>query len=273
MKLSRIFIIFIITCGVTTVTYIYHICFNYYSYAKDNTSVYNKDRLSDDTLRIVMIGDSWVAYHHAAGHDSALAELLGRCTNRPTIIRASGMVGAKTKTIYKLMYDSISSAATRNILKKSPDYCIISSGINDAVAKMGTKNYSYHYMLILKQLLVNHIKPIIIDMPDVGYQSVYQRESFFTQFRHRLSCMFNGTDMWSFNDYRNSLIKNIQDSNYTHRVIYINAKEWNPQGHKDSRNLYMPDDIHLNANGYTLLDSCIATHICMDIESSKHDSQ
>ena len=114
--------------------------------------------------------------------------------------------------------------------------------------------------------IANHIKPIVIDMPDVSYKSVYQRESFLSQFRHWLSSKINGTNMWSFDDYRNSLIKSIEDSDYTQKIIYIDANEWNSQGFQDPRNLYMEDNIHLNFKGYTLLDSCIARHICMDIQ-------
>ena len=266
MRRKNISIFFIISCIIAFFIYISSLCYKYYSYAKDNTYVYEQQKQINDTIKVVMIGDSWAAYHHTAGHDSLLAKMIGQYSQRPTTVISSGMVGAKTKTIYELMSDSISPAGTRSLLHQKPDYCIISAGINDAVAKIGAENYCYHYMLILKQLLANHIKPIVIDMPDVGYQSVYQRESYFSQFRHWLSCKLNETDMWSFDDYRNSLIKSIEDSNYTQKIIYIDANEWNSQGFQDPRNLYMEDNIHLNFKGYTLLDSCIARHICMDIQ-------
>ena len=264
MSRKKILTIFMIGCLIAFSIHISSLCYKYYSYAKDNTYVYKEHKQIDDAIKVVMIGDSWAAYHHAAGHDSLLALMIGKYSCRHITVNASGMVGAKTKRIYELMFDSISPAGTRSLLHQKPDYCIISAGINDAVAKIGAENYCYHYMLILKQLLANHIKPIVIDMPDVGYQSVYQRESYFSQFRHWLSCKLNDTDMWSFDDYRNSLAQSIKKSSYTQKIIYIDAKEWNPLGFQDPQNLYLEDNIHLNFKGYTLLDSCIAKHICMD---------
>lgn len=266
MSRKKILTIFMTGCLIAFSIHISSLCYKYYSYAKDNTYVYKEHKQIDDAIKVVMIGDSWAAYHHAAGHDSLLALMIGKYSCRHITVNASGMVGAKTKRIYELMSDSISPTGTRSLLHQKPDYCIISAGINDAVAKIGIENYCYHYILIIKQLLANHIKPIVIDMPDVGYKSVYQRESFLAQFRHWLSCKINGTNMWSFEDYRNSLIKSIEESNYTQKIIYISANEWNTQGFQDPRNLYMEDDIHLNFKGYTLLDSCIARHICMDIQ-------
>ncbi len=237
--------------------------YEYYSWEKERTTDYTgKKPLSDDTLRVIMIGDSWAAYHQP--HDTLLARMLQDKTHKPVSVKSSGMVGAKTKAIYELMFDSISPVGTRTLIKNHPDYCIISAGINDAVAKMGPENYVHHYSLILKQLIANNITPICIDMPDVDYKAVFMREALTMRIRHRLANMIIGTSPWSFEEYRDAL-KDKLSHNEFECVIYIDAKSWNKDGHKDSRHLYLPDKIHLNAKGYTLLDSAIVNAIEKDM--------
>jgi len=255
----------ILVCITSVVIYITNTLHHYYSFAEENTISYHSHRQSNDTVKIIMIGDSWAAYHNQAGNDTILKNILGKAINKPVDVIASGMIGAKTKTIYKLMFDSISNRGTKKMLQKTPHYCIISAGINDAVAKMGPSNYTYHYDLIVKQLLTNNIIPIIIDMPDVDYKSVYQRETFFAKTRHRISCFLNNTDMWSFDKYRESLQNDITNKGNNKKVIFINAQDWNPKGFKDPRKLYQQDHIHLNQEGYHLLDSCIAAYIARDL--------
>jgi transposase len=52
--------------------------------------------------------------------------------------------------------------------------------------------------------------------------------------------------------------KGIKDS-----VLYIAAKQWNPGGSVDST-MFLEDRLHMNLNGYHLLDSCIASEIIRD---------
>ena len=99
---------------------------------------------------------------------------------------SKGTVGAKTKFIYKEMHTDTPSG-TKELIELSPDYAIVSAGINDAVAKMGAENYCHHYNLIIKTLFSAGIKPIIIDMPQVDYKAVYQRESTTAKIRHHIS--------------------------------------------------------------------------------------
>ena len=234
--------------------------FDYYSLAEERYTIYHTNRIiEDDTIRVIMIGDSWAAYHH--DNDTILATMLQEKLHKPVHVISSGMVGAKTKAIYELMFDSISPIGTLDIIKRHPDYCIISAGINDAVAKMGAKNYCYHYGLIIKTLISSGVTPIIIDMPNVGFYSVYKREPFFIKIRHRISSLINRTDMWNFEEYRNAIDTYIKENRLTNQIIYIAADSWNQQGFKDIRQLYLTDDIHLNRKGYFLLDSCIAERI------------
>ena len=235
----------------------------YYSWVEERSTNYHTSwKKTNDTLRTIIIGDSWAAYHHE--NDPILTTMLQERIHKPVHVVSSGMVGAKTKTVYELMFDSISSKGTKKLLSSNPDYCVIFAGINDAVAKMGVQNYCYHYSLIIRYLLSVDITPIILDVPNVDYETVYQRESITSNIRHHISSWFTNAPMWSFEEYRKALQTIINQGKYSNQIIYISSTEWNPKGFEDSRALYLEDHIHLNNRGYYLLDSCIATHISHD---------
>lgn len=223
----------------------------------------------NDTLIVIFIGDSWASYH--SKYDQQLKRCLESRFNKPTIVTSRGSVGAKTKFIYTAMHED-SPTGTKDLIKLSPDFAIVSAGINDAVAKMGTENYCYHYNLIIKELLSAGIKPIIIDMPQVDYKAIYLRESVIAHIRHYISSWYTGAPLWSFDDYRTALQSLLNRNGLRKQIIYIPASEWNPEGYKDSRMLYKDDHVHLNEKGYLLLDSCITSYIYHDIKST-HDSQ
>ena len=161
---------------------------------------------------------------------------------------------------------------TKELIKLSPNYAIVSAGINDAVAKMGTEYYCHHYNLIIKELLSAGIKPIILDMPQVDYKAIYKRETMLAKIRHHISSWLTGAPLWTFDNYRAALQSLINQEIIKKHLIFIPAYEWNPEGYKDSRHLYIEDHVHLNEKGYFLLDSCITSKIYNDIMSN-HDSQ
>ena len=235
--------------------------YDYYSWAEERPTNYHTSRTQpDDTLKVIMIGDSWAAYHH--NNDSILASMLQEKLHKPVSVISSGKVGAKTKSIYELMFDSISPIGTHRLIKRRPKYCIISAGINDAVAKMGPRNYCHHYCLIIRHLLSAGIKPIVLDMPNVDYKDVYKRESIIANIRHQITKWLTNAPMWSFEDYRKELEYKINQEGLQTNIIFISSMKWNPSGYKDTRNLYLKDHIHLDRKGYHVLDSCIASYIC-----------
>lgn len=233
--------------------------YNYYSWADDRTTIYPNIRiLPDDTIRIIIIGDSWAAYHHK--NDTILGAMLQKKLHKPVSVVSSGMVGAKTKAIYELLFDTISANGTQRLIASHPNYCIIFAGINDAIAKMGVDNYLHHYSLILKQLCSNIIKPVIVDIPNVDYYNAYKREPVFMRIRHRLSSVIWETSMWNYDEYKNALVNYLSDNQLSNQTIYVRNR-WNKDGYKDERQLYLLDNIHLNSKGYWLLDSIIAEEI------------
>lgn len=271
MKKRKVIFVFIFICCIISLLWGSKKINDYYSWADEKTTTFPPDRIqSNDTLRVIMIGDSWAAFHH--NNDTILSTLLQNKLRKPISVISSGMVGAKTKTIYELMFDTISSCGTQKLLKQHPDYCIISTGINDAIAKLGVQNYCFHYDLIINNLLSLGITPIVIDMPDVDYKAVYQKESIIANIRHKISSWITNSPMWTFDNYRKALYANISKEGLKYHIIYVPSTEWNPKGYEDPRIIYLEDHIHLNQKGYYLLDSCLASYIQHDYMLI-HDSQ
>ena len=150
-----------------------------------------------------------------------------------------------------------------------PKYCVVSAGINDAVAKLGKEYYVHHYMLILQQLLELGIKPVVLEMPEVNYRAVAGRESWTMRIRHILSSLMTGSELYGFDSYKVALVQTIKKVDMRGRIIYISADSWNAAGYQDKRGLYLSDEIHLNAKGYEVLDSCIASEILKDIKKKQ----
>jgi lysophospholipase L1-like esterase len=265
-KYSKITISLVIFAGFLSICYKLA---NYYSFAEEK-EIEHKRKPASDTLKIIVIGDSWATYH--SDYDMQLKSFLETKLKKNVTVFSKGAVGAKTKAIYANMYNSISYGGTKEMIDLSPDYAIISAGINDAIAKMGTQNYCHHYKLIINNLLSAEIKPIIIDMPQVDYKAVYKRENIIKKIRHQFSGWLTNAPLWSFDTYRKELMLMISQDVLRNQIIFIPSSEWNPKGYADPRQLYLEDHIHLNEKGYYLLDSCIASHIFSDIQLT-HDFQ
>lgn len=264
IKRNVISIVFILL--LVSIIYIGPLLRDYYSFAEEIVSSPNNTPLNSDTISIIFIGDSWASYH--SHYDRQLESSVESRLNKPTKVISKGTVGAKTKTIYNKMHD-YSPSGTKELIELSPDYAIVSAGINDAVAKMGTENYCHHYSLIIKELISAGIKPIIIDMPQVDYRAVYQRESLTAQIRHHISSWLTEAPFWSFDEYRIALHSIITQKELKAQLIYVPASEWNPDGYADKRMLYKEDHVHLNDKGYSILDSCITSYIYQDYKTTR----
>ena len=234
----------------------------YYRLAKSQGLIMDSiGNFPSDTLKIAFIGDSWAAYHYP--HDSMLCYMFSRkgylCS-----VTSKGNVGAKSKEIYHRMYST-----TKSVLMGRPKYCVVSAGINDAVAKLGKEYYVHHYMLILLQLLELGIRPVVLEMPEVNYCAIAGREPWPMRLHHILSSLMTGSELYGFDSYKAALVQAIKKADMQSRIIYISADSWNAAGYQDKRGLYLSDEIHLNAKGYEVLDSCIASEILKDIKKEQ----
>lgn len=227
----------------------------YYRAAEPQPAFPTHERAADDTLRVLFTGDSWAAYH--SDHDTTLARMITEQTGMTCRVTSAGNVGAKSREVYERLFGS-----NREHVASRPDVCIVSAGINDAVAKMGARYYAANYSAIIRLLLDLQITPVVIDMPDVDYRAVYAREGLVARGRHRLSALITGADMFSFSEYRSELRTAIDQNAWADSIIYICSRAWMPDIDSQQRNnMMLPDAIHMTRQGYLRLDSCIAVEI------------
>lgn len=230
---------------------------------------YSIPHFQDDVLRVLMIGDSWAGIHSELQMDTFLRSKLEQKVLRPVSVVSKGKGGEKSKGIYQLLFQT-DGYGIRNLFLAGADYCIISAGINDAVANLGTKQFCVHYRMILDFLLANSIRPVIIEIPDVDIWNIYgdkpRRDLLIDYVRSTMTCC----GMYNYHEYREALRTMLMEEHLMERVIYVPMKDWNGDGAKLNPSLFMADKIHLNREGYEKLDACIATAIAHDLQKSQN---
>ena len=229
---------------------------------------YNIPHHQDDTLRIVMIGDSWADLHSWIKMDSFLCTKLKEELNRPVSVVSKGKGGEKSRGIYKLIFQT-EGDGTKELFLAGVDYCIISAGINDAAANLGTEQFCAHYRMILDFLLANRIHPVIIEAPDVDIMSLYGSKNKKDLLVDFLRSLMTHCRMYNYHEYRDALHKMLQDEQLMNHVLYVPMNEWNGNGVEINQDLFLSDKIHLNKKGYERLDMSIASSIARDLQPSQ----
>lgn len=250
--------------------------FKYYQYRWRNLWVFENERKpylamchDDDTIRVAMIGDSWAGMHASNKMDSILKLKISSQTGQPVIMTSKGKGGEKSREIYQLLFDENDKYGTKEIIASGLDYCIISAGINDASANLGPHLYCYHMRLIIKFLLFNKIRPVLVEVPDVNVWKVHGRKPLKDLASDYLRSIMTHCKMYQMAEYRDSLRVMLITENLMDSVTYIHADEWNGNDTAINQELFLNDQIHLNKKGYELLDSCIAKEITSDILSKR----
>ena len=248
--------------------------FIYYQYRWRHLWVFENERMpysvmyhEDDTIRVAMIGDSWAALHLSNKMDSFLQCRLSNQIGIPIKMTSKGKGGEKSKGIYQLLFRENDKFSTKEIVASGINYCIISAGINDAAANLGPLLYCYHMRLILKFLLFNKIRPVLIEVPDVNIWNVHGRKPLKDLASDYLRSIMAHCKMYQMEEYRDSLYAMLINENLMDSVIYIHANESNGSCTNINKHLFLDDQIHLNKKGYKLLDSCIANAIAADLKS------
>lgn len=222
---------------------------------------------SISSLRVAMIGDSWAELHHEQNMDTYFSSILKQKIGRPVHVESKGKGGEKTRGIYKLMFDT-DEFGTKPLLSLKPDYCIISAGINDAAANLGTKQYCYYYRQILDFLLANRIRPVVLEIPNVNILHLYCGKPFKDLVVDFVRSTMTGSKMYHFGEYREALYQMLVNERLIDRVVYVSMNDWDDASPDIDRSLFMSDQIHLNRNGYEKLDSCLAEAITKDLRNS-----
>ena len=217
-----------------------------------------------DTLRVVMIGDSWAALHSDMQMDSFLQKRLQEHSSKPVVVKSQGHGGEKSKGIYQLMFQS-EGYGTKPLLQSGAHYCILSAGINDAAANLGTKQYCAHYLKIQNFLLEHGIRPVVFEIPDVDIKGLYSQKNKKDLLADYVKSVMTHCDRYDFSNYRKALSSMLDEMNVRDKVLYIPLKEWYGDSAEMNRALFMQDGIHLNRAGYEKLDVGIATAILRDL--------
>ena len=219
-------------------------------------SSYQVHAYVDDTLRVIMIGDSWAALHYEWGHDTKLSKLLCEQTNRPVQMIAKGKGGAKSGDIYLMMFRESNlntRLCTQPLIELAPDYAVITAGINDAAANVGTNYFCENYLLIIRHLLSCGICPVVVEMPDVDIEGLYGSKPLKDYVVDRLRSWMTHVSFYDVRPYREALYDRLLKENLMDSVIYVSLNQWQPS--------YIEDGVHLNAVGYHRLDSCLAASV------------
>lgn len=224
----------------------------------------------DDTLRIAFIGDSWADYHTLLSGDTIIVNAGKRIYDKPVKAMTRGKKGALSKEIYYFMYSDMTvehsnepDRCTQPLIEAHPDYCVVFAGINDVTYLRPLSYYAENMRLIIRLLLHNKIRPVVMEIPIVEFTEPMGRKIFRERVFFRVRAVLMGTDNNQGADYQNALKDMLAKTKLQDSVLYISAKQWNPAGATDTT-MFLTDRLHLNLNGYHRLDSCIISKIIRD---------
>jgi len=228
-------------------------------------------RPDDDTLRVVIIGDSWAENHMKFNCNALFQQYASRWINTPVKCMTKGKEGALSKEIYHYMFRSytqedpwMQNFCTQPLLEEHPDYCVVMSGINDTWKKRPVSYYTGNYRLIIRLLLANNIRPVIMEIPDFEMGKWLDENRKRQRMTYRIYSYFTHVVEDDITPFRNGLRKMLTDTGLGDSILFIPAAHWLPKGHHYSEDIYQTDHIHLTYQGYHLLDSCIAAEIITD---------
>ena len=221
----------------------------------------------DDTLRIAFIGDSWADYHTLLSGDTIIVNAGKRIYNKPIKAVTRGKKGALSKEIYFFMYSDKTiehsyepDRCTQPLIEDHPDYCVIFAGINDVTYLRPLSYYAENMRLIIRLLLHNKIRPVVMEIPIVNFTEPMHRKRMRDRWFYKARSVLMGTKNNKGTDYQNALKEMLAKTKLQDSVLYISAKQWNPEGATDTT-MFLIDQLHLNLNGYHRLDSCIISEI------------
>lgn len=230
---------------------------------EEREQVYKVKQPSKDALKLIVIGDSWAGLHSKGGLDSFLQSHLAKQVMEPVSVKSRGKGGEKTKGIYHLIYES-GEYGLRPLLTDGADYCVVFAGINDAAANLGTRQYCYYYRLIIDFLLTNHIRPVLVEIPNVNIWQIYGDKPIKDLLSDYVKSKMTNCRMYSYKEYREALFTMLTNEHLIEKILYVKMDEWDPSSPQIDRDLFMDDQIHLNRKGYEVLDSCIAKAVAED---------
>lgn len=235
--------------------------FTYNYYAAPKLRQPYRLTIQEDTFRIAYIGDSWAFFHR--NHDCRIANMMKDKINRPVKVYTYGICGLTSKEIYQQFYDN--NDFKHFLQNRRFEACFVSAGINDTYKKMSTTYYKRSMDGIIQFLLSNHIQPVILEIPDYDIVKAYNRQPIHRKLIRRLSMLVTGCDIDCKQVFRQALDELIQEKGYQDSISIIRYKSWNDNYNEDLRKLYWKEGMHLNEDGYLVIDSMIVNAICKSL--------
>ena len=230
-------------------------------------------RPNDDTLRVAVVGDSWAEYHASLECDTIFCRYARRLTSRPVKCFSRGHSGKISKEIYYEMFYDHTEEHTWDIdrclqplIEQHPDYCIIMAGINDMRIYRSADFYTGNYRLMLNLLIENGIRPVVLEIPSVDFEYYNGSRKFYRQWMYDVITLCTQIDDSSSQVYRDAMRRMLKETGLDEKVLFIPMSAWNSGGIEAHPELYLDDRLHLNLDGYHVLDSCMAYDVVKDAQ-------
>ncbi len=232
-----------------------------WNYADDHNVVPEKKHATD-TLLIGIVGDSWVSGHKL---DTILFNNFRKNILDCRII-SFGEAGASSGLIYRNMFKDASDPFSSNsVFYSNLKYCIIIAGVNDAIGQYGGKYYAYHINLIIRDLLRDHIRPVLVTLPEFGIEDAENSFNIFKRIRNRVFGVFTGNGFQnSIRDYRKTLADDLASHHLDDSIVTVNFDSVLMR-YQDNKSLYF-NPPHLNLKGNQKLGRYIVKCILADMQ-------
>ena len=211
---------------------------------------------NDDTIRVAYIGDSWAYFH--IDKKCVIDSMIHVRVGKPVLIRYAGVGGLISKEIYNSIFKN---KDIRSVIEWGPDFCFVSAGINDSNRKTGSDNYKENMRLLISLLLDNHITPVILEIPYYDIDYIFWKMPLVSMLRSIRSMLWTQSPINCIDSYSIAYNDLVEEQQWQDDVITIRRSYWNPNGYEGQKELYSSDRMHLNQDGYFVLDSCIASQI------------
>lgn len=216
----------------------------------------------DTTLTIGIIGDSWVDGRKL---DTILYDALLEYGIKSKVI-SSGCPGAKSKLIYQKLSKENDEYSSQFIIEKSPDYCIVIGGVNDAGSQIGSHYYSYHMIQIIKTLLHYDIKPVVVSLPEFDVEDVIDNMNVLSRTRNIISAQLNNDGIIdNINIYRQVFNEALEQEIFKDSILIIDFDKVCPD-YSQCPELYA-NSSHLSKMGNEKLVDAIAEELNISISA------
>ena len=230
-------------------------------------------KVQDDTLRVAVIGDSWAEYHMTLECDTIFCRYAKTVTSQPVKCFSRGHSAKITKEIYNEMFaeHTVEHSWERDhcvqpLIEQHPDYCIIMAGINDMRLSKPAEFYVGNYRLMLNLLIKNGIRPVVLEIPGVDLKYFHENRRFYRRWMFDIISLWTKIDYSSHQVYRDAMKQMLRENGLEDKVLFIPMTAWNPGGIDAREEIYLDDRLHLNMDGYHVLDSCMASEVVKDYQ-------